>query len=110
MGRFYGPIGFSIQVETVPGVWAEQITERNYSGDEIKAASKLRNGENLNDNPTVDNRLSIVADAFALEKFQSIRYVKWMGGLWKLSSVELQRPRLLLTIGEVYNGPTPSPP
>jgi hypothetical protein len=107
MGKFYSEIGYAEQVETSPGVWQDVITERNYMGDEIKTVSKMQPGENLNDDLTVDNRLSIVADPFAYEKFHTMRYVKWMGILWKITSVEIQRPRLILTIGGVYNGPTP---
>jgi len=88
------------------GVWIEEITERNYSGDVLKNVIRTKSGETLNDNITVDNRLSIIADLFANENFQSMRYVKWMGALWKISSVEVIRPRLLLTIGGVYNGKT----
>jgi hypothetical protein len=107
MGRFYGVIGYANQIETTPGIWEEQIVERNYSGEVIKNVSKIRDGENLNDDLTVDNRLSIIADPFAYAKFHSMRYINWMGALWKITSVEVQRPRLILTIGGVYNGPTP---
>ena len=107
MGKFYGEIGYAEQIEATPGVWREQITERKYIGDVIKNVSRIRNGENLNDDLTIDNRLSIIADPFAYEKFHAMRYVNWMGALWKITSVEVQRPRLILTIGGVYNGPTP---
>jgi hypothetical protein len=107
MAKFYGPIGYGEQVETSPGVWNETIVERNYSGDVIETTSRMRDGENLNDDLTIDNRLSIVADPFAYEKFHAMRYIKWMGALWKITSVKVQRPRLVLTIGGVYNGPTP---
>ena len=106
MSKFYGEIGYATQVETVPGVHQERITERTYSGDVLRNTSKMRDGQNLNDNLTVDNRLSIVADPFAYENFSSMRYIRWMGALWKINSVEVQRPRLILTIGGVYNEQT----
>jgi hypothetical protein len=107
MGKFYGEIGYAETVETAPGVWQEQITKRQYFGDVVRNVSKMRDGENLNDNLTIDNRLSIVADPYAYEKFHAMRYVNWMGVLWKITSVEVQRPRLILTIGGVYNEQTP---
>lgn len=107
MGKFFGAIGYYSQAETVPGVWIEVITEREYSGDVLKNVSRTQSGENLNDNLTVDNRLSIIADAFAYENFYLMRYIKWMGALWKITIVDVQRPRLILTIGGVYNGPIP---
>jgi hypothetical protein len=107
MAKFYGEIGYAETVETAPGVWREQISKRQYFGDVLKNTSKVRDGENLNDNLVVDNRLSIVADPFAYEKFHAMRYIKWMGTLWKITAVEVQRPRLILTIGGVYNEQTP---
>lgn len=103
MGRFYGEVGYYESVETAPGVWVEQITIREYTGDVIRAMSRQRPSGNLNDNSILDNQLSIIADPFAYEKFHTMRYVKWMGVKWKISSIEVQRPRLILTIGEVYN-------
>ena len=107
MAKFYGEIGFVFdQVENVPGVFKDSIAKRNYAGDVLRNVSKMQNGENLNDNLTIDNKLSIVADPFANENFYAMRFVNWMGAFWKISSVEVQRPRLILTIGGVYNGPT----
>ena len=106
MAKFYGKIGYAETVETSPGVWTESTTERNYTGDVIRVTSRRQGGENLNENLTLDNRLSIVADPFAYQMFHAMRYVQWMGALWKITSVEVQRPRLILTIGGIYNGPT----
>lgn len=104
-GKFYGPIGYAEggTVETKPGVWTPVIIERNYSGDVVRNTSKIRDGEHLNDNLIIDNKLSIVADPYAYEHFYSIRYVKWMGVKWKVSLVDVQYPRLILTMGEVFN-------
>jgi len=109
MAKFFGPIGYTSTTETSPGIWTEVITEYNYYGDVTKNVSKVRSGDGLNDNVVIENQLSILADEFAYSNFQSIRYAKWMGGLWKITSVNVQRPRLILTIGEVYNGPVPIP-
>jgi hypothetical protein len=104
MGKFYGAIGYAETIETAPGVWTESITERNYSGDVIRISRRWQTGENLNDDLTVNNEISIVADPFAYENFHSMRYIKWMGASWKVTNVDVQRPRLILTIGGVYNG------
>jgi len=106
MAKFYGNIGYQVQVETRPGVWQEQITLRAYFGDVLRITSKMRDGKNLNDDLSIDNRISIVADAFAYQNFSSMRYIEWMGSLWKITSVEVQRPRLILTVGGVYNEQT----
>lgn len=106
MGKFYGQIGYAELEEKAPGVWQEVIVERQYFGDVLRLTSKMREGKNLNDDLTIDNRLSVVADPFAYEKFHSMRYVRWLGALWKITAVEVQRPRLILTIGGVYNEQT----
>jgi hypothetical protein len=106
MARFYGAIGYGATVESPPGVWSEVITERTYSGDVIRNTRKLQEGEQVNDDITVQNSISIVADAYANQNFFAIRYIVWMGSRWKVSDVEVQRPRLLLRLGGVYNGPT----
>jgi len=106
MAKFYGPIGYVETQETRPGIHQENVTERNYSGDVFRSVRKLASGESIIDDVTVNNSLSIVADPYAYQHFFAIRYVKWMGAYWKVTNVEVQNPRLLLTIGGVYNGPT----
>ena len=104
MGRFYGVIGYASTTERAPGVWVEQITERRYYGELHRNARRLESSGNLNDNITVSNEISIVADPYAYENFLSMRYVEFMGARWKISNVEVQYPRLKLTLGGVYNG------
>lgn len=108
MARFFGRIGYGESVETAPGVWVDEIVEYSYFGDIIRNARNLKEGENLNADLSVQNSISIMADQYANEHFFSIRYVEWAGILWTISSVEVQSPRLLLRLGEVYNGPTPA--
>ncbi len=101
--RFYGKVGYSETVETAPGVWTDQITERNYYGDVMRNNTRWDKGESINDNRTVNNSISIIADPYAYQMFHAIKYVEWMGTKWKVSSVEVQRPRLILGIGGVWN-------
>lgn len=103
MAKFYGAIGYAHLSETSPGVWEEVITERNYYGDVIRNSRRLQSSDKLNDDINVSNEISIVADPFANENFHSMRYVKFMGANWKVLGVEVQYPRLILTIGGVYN-------
>lgn len=103
MAKWFGVIGFAETVETKPGVWKEQITEREYYGDMNRNTRRLQSTDQINDNINISNELSIVADPFANENFHSIRYVEYMGAKWKISDVEVQYPRLRLTIGGVYN-------
>lgn len=105
MAKFYGKIGYGINTETKPGVWKDVITEREYFGDVIRNTRQLASSETLNDDINIRNEISIVADPFAYENFHAMRYVDFMGASWKITNVEVQRPRLILSIGGVYNGP-----
>lgn len=107
MARYYGVIGFSGgSTETTPGVWDEVIVERPYYGDVIRNTRRLQSGEYVNDNVTISNEISIVSDPYALQNFHAMRYVAWMGTNWKVTSVDVQYPRLILSIGDEYHGPT----
>ena len=103
MAKYCGKIGFATTVESVPGNWTEQITERTYYGDLIRNSRKLQSSGNQNDNIVISNEISIVADPFVKENFHAIRYAEYMGTKWKVSSVDVQYPRLVLGLGEVYN-------
>lgn len=103
MPRYYGTVGFGIQKVTAPGVFQEEIVERNYYGDILSNTRSYENGTGLNDNLQISNQISIVADAFAYHNFHSIRWIEFMGAKWKVRKVDVQRPRLVLSIGDIYN-------
>jgi hypothetical protein len=104
MAKYYGNVGYAESVETVPGVIKEVITARPYFGDILQNTRRLQSADQLNDDINVSNRISIVADPFANKNFHSMRYIEYMGANWKITSVEVAYPRLILTIGGVYNG------
>ena len=104
MGKWFGKIGYAVTEETTPGVWVEQITEHTYYGDIIRNTRRLQTSDKLNDDINVSNEISIVADPFARDNFHAMRYIEFMGTRWKVSSVEVQYPRLILSLGGVYNG------
>jgi len=107
MSRYCGAIGFAETYESTPGVWENHIVERgNYYGDVIRNRHKNENGESRNDNVNIDNLFSIVADDYAYDHFGSMRYILWMNQKWKITSVEVKRPRLILTVGGIWNGQT----
>jgi hypothetical protein len=108
MARFFDKVGYGIQGELVDGVWADNITERDHYGDVLDAISSYAQSEKVNDDFRLQNRISIVADAFALENFSTIKYVLLMGTRWMVNSVRVERPRLILSLGGVYHGPIPT--
>lgn len=102
--KWFGAIGYAEQVETKPGVWKEGITEREYFGDMTRSVRRLQSTDQLNDNIDISNEISIVSDPYANENFHSMRYATYMGTKWKITSVEVQYPRLILSLGGLYNG------
>jgi hypothetical protein len=110
MARFCGRVGFGENLQTTPGVWEDTITEYVYYGDVVRNSRQLRESDKVNYDLSVGNSISIVADPYASEHFFAIRYVEWAGALWTVSNVDVESPRLILRLGEVYNGPTAAAP
>ena len=106
MAKFYGAIGYAIQEETAPDVYHETIRERFYYGSLERNTRRLQVAESVNDDVSISNSISIIADPYAQQNFHAIRYAVFMGTKWKVSSVDVQYPKLILTLGGVYNGRT----
>lgn len=104
MAKWFGVIGYAETVETAPGVWVEEITERSYYGDLIRNTRRLESSEHLNDNVNISNDISILSDPYAVNHIYAMRYVEFMGAKWKVTNVDVQYPRLKLTLGGLYNG------
>ena len=102
MAKWYGKIGYAEQTETAPGVWEEKTSERQYYGDVVRNVRKLEPSGEVNDNINVSMEISIVADPYAIQNFHTMRYIEFMGSLWKIYNVEVNYPRLILTIGGLY--------
>lgn len=109
MAKFFGPIGYAIPTETRPGFWEDKIEERDYIIDVIRVSTRWNtSSDSTNDDLTVNNQFSLIADPFANNHFHSMKYVRFMGANWKITGVEPRPPRLILNVGGVYNGPTES--
>lgn len=109
MSLFYGPIGFveTIEEPSNSGIYVEKPIERNYRGEVSKYGKRWNDGsQKVNPDITITNTISIVADPYVSNHLYAIRYIKWLGGYWEVSSVDVELPRLILSIGGVYNGPT----
>ena len=103
MAKFCGVIGYAVTKETEPGIWEEQIVEVEYFGDVIRNSRRFSGYAKVNDDINISNQISIIADPFANNNFHAMKYVVFMGAKWKISEVTVQYPRLVLTIGGLYN-------
>lgn len=104
MAKWFGKIGFADLVETTPGVWEEKVVPHSYYGDLIRNSRRLQSTSQLNDDINVSNEISIVADPYANDHIHAMRYVEFQGAKWKVSNVDVQYPRLILSVGGLYNG------
>ena len=104
MAKFYGKVGYGISKETAPGVWVDEIVERPYYGELVRNTRKMQMSDKVIDDINITNEISILADPFARDNFQYMRYVEFMGVKWKVTTIDVQFPRLILSIGGLYNG------
>lgn len=104
MAKYYGAVGYAIANEVRPGIWKDTIVERMYYGDIIRNTRRLESSNQANDDINISNEISILADPYANENFHLIKYVEFMGTKWKVTNVTVQFPRLILSVGGVYNG------
>ena len=110
--KWYGKVGYYIPIETAPGVWKDRIVEKYYYGDAYKSPTArwndipINSGNTINKTPMLKIDISILADSTAYNNFMHIKYIEYMGELYTIASVTPQRPRILLSVGELYSGPT----
>jgi len=106
MNKWFGKIGYANTSEVRPGVYEEVITEREYYGDLVRNTKQIENSGEVIDDISVSVSISIVADPFAYNNFHTMKYVDYMGSKWKVKTVDPQYPRMVLSLGGLYNGPT----
>ena len=105
MSKFHGNVGFVDYEEIRPGVYGEVTVERQYSGDVLRKSNRSVAGQSINDNVVINNQISLIADPYLNQHFPSIKYIEWKGANWKVTNVDDSNPpRMILTLGEVYNG------
>ena len=103
MARYYGSVGYAEESEPLPGIIKEEMTPREYYGDVLVNNRRLENQGEINDSINVTNQISIVADPYAMQNFWKIRFATFMGQKWKVKDVKVEFPRLILTLGGLYN-------
>lgn len=110
--KFYDAVGYAVSAERPEGsgVWEDVITERKLYGEVIKDNRALTEGDKVNHDISFRNRFSLVADGYAKENYGDIKYIMWRGIRLLVTDIDVQFPRIILTPGGVYNGPTPSVP
>lgn len=109
MAKYAGLVGYVTHTETRPGIWENVTLERSMRGDVLRLSSRTDGdgrfaSDNINDSFSMNHRISLVADPFAYENFPHLKYVSYLGSKWIVTSVQVERPRLIVTLGGVWNG------
>ena len=104
MARYYGSIGFAVSEESCPGVWRDMITEKKYKGTITRNSVRWSVDSDASDKFRVDNAISVIADPYIEAHVSDIRYAVWLGQKWKVSSVQINSPRIVLQLAGEYNG------
>lgn len=103
MARFAGLVGYVTQEETAPGVWSSVESSKKMRGDVIRQSSS-QNGDKVNNDITLSHRVSLLGDAYAFGNYYNIKWIEVDGAKWEVTSVEVKRPRLTVSLGGLWNG------
>lgn len=104
MARFAGLVGYVTQEEKVPDVWSPTENPRVMKGDIIRQSSSVQNDNKVNSDISLGHRISLIGDAYAFDNYYNIKWVNIDGYKWEVISVEIQRPRIIVSLGGKYNG------
>lgn len=103
MAKCSGKIGFALTVETSPGVFEERIVEKPYKGNITQLNAHVEDENSINSNFRINNNISVVANKYFLENLGHMRYVTYKGLPFKITSFQVIPPRLIFSLGSVYN-------
>lgn len=101
--KFRGKLGFADHIETEPSIFEETYIERAYRGDVFKRVVKTHSNDTINNNVSLNVRISIVADHYALTHSGSVVYAEYMGQKWTVEDIDVQPPRLIFNLGSLYH-------
>lgn len=104
MPRCSGFIGYSLAEETQPGVWTDNITEKRYYGEIVRDNRRISDQGQVNGDISINNNISVVSNKFMLDNLSFMRYITLANSKWKISSVDIKPPRIIITLGGLYNG------
>lgn len=104
MAKYAGLVGYVTQEEIAPGVWEAEPKHRLMKGDVLRQSNSYSGGQKVNEDVTLQHRISLVGDPFAFDNYSNIKYLVLNGVKWKVTGVEITRPRLIVTLGGLWNG------
>ena len=107
MARYHDKVGFLIfEDDQTTGIASSTVVERPYYGEVLDHTRRWDSTEHINDDLVLSNQIAITANDYAYAHMSSIAYAKWMGQNWKVTSIRVKKPKIVLTLGGVWNGAT----
>lgn len=104
MAKWAGKIGFAETVKGDDDITRTTIIERSFKGDVLQDYRNWEDSEKINGNINISNRISVVAKDYMLTHLQYMRYVTWQGAKWRIKTISVAYPRVILLLGDLYNG------
>ncbi len=104
MAKYAGLVCYVTQEEKVPGVWTPLENPVLMKGDIIRQSSNYQDNGKINSDISLNHRVSLVGDAYAFDNYYNIKWIMLDGRKWEVTSVEIQRPRIIVSIGGLWNG------
>lgn len=103
--KYVGNIGFlSSNTEVTGGIATQPIISKRYFGEIITTSSRLQTQDKINPDVTINNSIAILLDGYLNNNLSNIVYVEFLNKKWSVSSIELRHPRVILSLGGLYNG------
>lgn len=104
MTKYAGLVGYVVQEQTAPSVWTPVETPKRMKGDIIRQSASTQNDDKVNSDITLNHRVSLIGDAYAFSSYFNIRWIEIDGHKWEVTNVEVQRPRIIVSLGGPWNG------
>lgn len=103
--KWYGDIAIATDVETESGYFEPQLEVRKYYGDIVTNRRSYQPGaDNGTSTVRVNNSISVIMDANLYNNLSRIEYIEFGGALWKISNIEINGVRVILSLGDIYTG------
>lgn len=105
--RTSATLGVTGQQEVRPGIWEDVNVEVPVLGTVKQTTEVLEGGDNILPRHVTTTSISVPAREVGLRDNSDIRYIIFKGIPWQIRNIVDEPPKIVIFIGEKYNGPRP---
>lgn len=105
MAKFSGKVAFrEDDHEVEAGIWeASGIVEKQVYGDIYRNTAKIVQGDKINADVVISNRVDFVGNAYFRDNYEKIIYCIWRGKKYNVTNIDiLEYPRITFDLGGLY--------